>query len=59
MIDISKMSAVSCPYTKEKCMSRNRLSSAKTSLPLDWWAVLLAIAAAFLIKVGVVPRIPW
>jgi len=25
----------------------------------DWWAVLAAAAAIFLIKLGIVARIPW
>ena len=28
-------------------------------LTLDEWAVLLALAAAALIRFGVIPRIPW
>jgi len=26
---------------------------------LDWWAVIAAAVAIFLIKAGVVPSIPW
>lgn len=32
---------------------------AKSRLSLDTWAVLLALAAAVLIRLGVAPRIPW
>jgi hypothetical protein len=28
-------------------------------LSLDWWSVLLALAAAALVKAGVLPHIPW
>jgi hypothetical protein len=28
-------------------------------LSLDTWAVLLALAAALLIRVGIIPRVPW
>jgi hypothetical protein len=28
-------------------------------LSLDTWAVLVALAAALLIRMGVIPRIPW
>jgi hypothetical protein len=28
-------------------------------LSLDTWAVLLALAAVVLIRVGIVPRVPW
>lgn len=32
---------------------------AKSRLSLDTWAVLAALAAAVLIRLGMVPRIPW
>jgi hypothetical protein len=32
--------------------SRQRLS-------LDWWSVITAVAAAVLIKSGILPHIPW
>ncbi len=28
-------------------------------LSLDTWAVLVALAAALLIRMGIIPRIPW
>lgn len=28
-------------------------------LSLDWWSVLLALAAAALVKTGILPHIPW
>jgi len=28
-------------------------------LSLDWWAVLLALTAAVLVKLGVLPPVPW
>jgi hypothetical protein len=28
-------------------------------LSLDIWAVLVALAAALLIRTGIIPRIPW
>ena len=28
-------------------------------LSLDTWAVLVALAAVVLIKVGIIPRVPW
>jgi len=28
-------------------------------ISLDWWTVLAAFAAALLVKVGVLPAIPW
>ena len=28
-------------------------------LSVDWWAVLLAVGAAVLVKLGVLPPIPW
>ncbi len=28
-------------------------------LSLDTWAVLLALAAALLIRAGIIPRVPW
>jgi hypothetical protein len=28
-------------------------------LSLDTWAVLVALAAALLIRLGIIPRIPW
>jgi hypothetical protein len=29
------------------------------TLSLDWWTVIAALSAAALIKVGLLPRIPW
>jgi hypothetical protein len=39
----------------------NSTSAAKTNprLSLDTWAVLIALAAAILIRAGVIHRIPW
>jgi len=39
----------------------NSTSTAKTNprLSLDSWAVLIALAAAILIRAGVIHRIPW
>jgi len=31
----------------------------KSKLSLDTWAVLLALLAAILVRVGVITRIPW
>jgi len=31
----------------------------KPKLSLDWWSVLLALAAAALVKAGILPHIPW
>ena len=31
----------------------------KKTLSADWWAVILSLAAALLIKAGVLPGIPW
>jgi hypothetical protein len=28
-------------------------------LSLDTWAVLVALAAALLIRAGIIPRVPW
>ena len=28
-------------------------------LSVDWWSVILALAAAFLVWTGAVPHIPW
>jgi len=28
-------------------------------LSLDWWSVLIALSAAVLIRLGLIPRIPW
>jgi len=29
------------------------------AISLDTWAVILALAAAALIRLGVIPRVPW
>jgi hypothetical protein len=28
-------------------------------LNMDWWSVLLALAAAALVRAGILPHIPW
>jgi hypothetical protein len=33
--------------------------NSKSTLSLDWWAVLLALLAAVLVKTGVLSHIPW
>jgi hypothetical protein len=30
-----------------------------SGLNADWWSVLLALAAAALVKAGILPHIPW
>jgi hypothetical protein len=32
---------------------------AKPGLSLDTWAVLLALAAAALLRLGLIPHVPW
>jgi len=31
----------------------------KSGLPVDWWAVLLAVVLAILVRFGVLQHIPW
>ena len=40
-------------------MSTNDGEKKGPRLSLDTWAVLLALAAVVLIKVGIIPRVPW
>jgi len=42
-------------------MTQASQSTAKRTfhLSLDTWAVLVALAAALLIRMGIIPRIPW
>jgi hypothetical protein len=35
------------------------MSERKKRISLDWWTVLAALAAVVLVKVGVLPAIPW
>jgi hypothetical protein len=41
----------------------NQLSQTKTKsgarITLDEWAVLLALAAALLVRFGAIPKVPW
>jgi len=37
----------------------NSPSHSRLRLSLDAWAVLIALAAAVLIRVGVIPKVPW
>jgi len=37
----------------------NSPSHSRFRLSLDAWAVLIALAAAVLIRVGVIPKVPW
>ena len=32
---------------------------ASTAISADWWAVLAALAAALLVKLGLVHNVPW
>jgi hypothetical protein len=38
---------------------QNAQPSPRPRLSLDTWAVLIALLAAVLIRVGAIPRIPW
>jgi hypothetical protein len=42
-------------------MSQPSQSTEKRTFPLslDTWAVIVALAAALLIRTGIIPRIPW
>jgi hypothetical protein len=35
------------------------MSEPKRRISKDWWTVLAALAAALLVKVGILPAIPW
>jgi len=39
--------------------SQPRTEKRSFHLSLDTWAVLVALAAALLIRAGIIPRIPW
>ena len=34
-------------------------TEAKPKISLDWWTVIVALAAAALVKSGLIPSIPW
>ena len=40
-------------------MSQLSTGNHRFHLSLDTWAVLVALAAALLIRAGIIPRIPW
>ena len=40
-------------------MADNSAVRERRGLTLDWWAVLLAVALALLVRVGVLQQIPW
>jgi hypothetical protein len=40
-------------------MSQPSTEKRSFQLSLDTWAVILALAAALLIRAGIIPRIPW
>ena len=49
-------------FAKNSCAWRERTrmpEERKRSLSLDWWAVIAALGAAMLVRLGLVPRIPW
>jgi hypothetical protein len=50
-------------YVEEICMSDDPVPVAtvthKRGLTLDWWAVLLALVLALLVRAGVLQHIPW
>ncbi len=35
------------------------MSNGTRRISLDWWTVIAAVAAAALIKVGLIPSVPW
>jgi hypothetical protein len=40
-------------------MPESAVTKSGSRFSLDWWAVLLALLAAALVKAGVLPHIPW
>ena len=40
-------------------MSQPSTEKRSFQLSLDTWAVILALAAALLIRAGIIPRVPW
>jgi hypothetical protein len=41
-------------------MAANQIDNqSKPALSLDWWAVIVSLCAALLIRTGILPRIPW
>jgi hypothetical protein len=34
-------------------------TESKRTISADWWAVIVSLGAALLIKAGFLPRIPW
>jgi hypothetical protein len=35
------------------------MANGSSRISLDWWTVIAALAAAALIKVGMIPNVPW
>jgi hypothetical protein len=40
-------------------MSQPSTENRSFRLSLDTWAVIVALAAALLVRTGIIPRIPW
>jgi hypothetical protein len=40
-------------------MAESPVTKSGWNLSLDWWSVLLALAAAALVWSGILPHIPW
>jgi hypothetical protein len=37
----------------------NEIKPSRQGLSMDWWSVIIAIAAAILVKFNVLSKIPW
>jgi hypothetical protein len=43
----------------ESAVTKSGAKLTPAGLSVDWWSVLLALAAAALVKAGMLPHIPW
>jgi hypothetical protein len=54
---MKEMSEGGGPESREVVQERSRI--ARWGFSVDWWSVILAALAALVLKLGLIPAVPW